>query len=427
MKTNTSKKGIFEVQNLIHMRMFLCLLISLSSIVSQAQSQEKEIQQVMVDVVYLASDFLQGRETGTKGEQMAADYIAHRYAQLDMKMINEEDKYFQPFPFKQMRNPHDNHTHPPKIGKGKNVIGYMDNGADKTIIIGAHYDHLGMGKFGSLHAGEPAIHNGADDNASGIAAMLLMADWIKAKELKESNFLFIAFSGEEMGLFGSKYYADHPSIDLSKVSAMINMDMVGRLNEEKVIAINGVGTSPGFKDMIANNKTAGITAATTDSGIGPSDHTSFYLKDVPVLHFFTGQHMDYHKPGDDSHLVNYTGIHEVSSYIYTLIDQINGQDQLAFTKTKDAQEQKASAFKVTLGVMPDYVYTGKGMRIDSVIDGRVADKGGLKNGDIVIKLGDIEVTDIYKYMEGLGKYEKGEKANVTVLRKGKKVMKEVTF
>ena len=257
--------------------------------------------------------------------------------------------------------------------------------------------------------------------------MLLMADWIKSENLKESNFLFIAFSGEEMGLFGSKYYAEHPSIDLDKVSAMINMDMVGRLNNEKVIAINGVGTSPVFKDMIINNKTAGITAKTTDSGIGPSDHTSFYLKDVPVLHFFTGQHMDYHKPGDDSHLVNYTGIHEVSSYIYALIKKINGQPQLAFTKTKDTQDQKVSSFKVTLGVMPDYVYTGKGMRIDSVIEGRVADKGGLKNGDIVIQLGDIEVTDIYKYMEGLGQYEKGQKANVTVLRKGKKVKKEVTF
>ena len=125
--------------------------------------------------------------------------------------------------------------------------------------------------------------------------------------------------------------------------------------------------------------------------------------------------------------MNYVGIHEVSEYIYTLIKEINGQTQLTFTKTKDQQEQKVSSFKVTLGVIPDYVYTGKGMRIDSVIEGRVADKGGLKNGDIVIQLGDIEVTDIYKYMEGLGKYEKGQKAKVTVLRKGKKVKKEVTF
>lgn len=409
------------------MRFFIILLFLFPSISSIAQEKANELQQVKIDVVYLASDFLEGRETGTKGEALAADYIAFRYAQLGMKTISKEDGYFQSFPFKQMSNPHAQHAHGPKEGTGKNVVGFMDNEADKTIVIGAHYDHLGMGTSGSLHAGEPAIHNGADDNASGIAAMMLMAEWIKAENLKESNFLFIAFSGEEMGLFGSKYFAEHPTIDLDKVSAMINMDMVGRLNAEKVIAINGVGTSPVFKKMIANNKTADITAATTDSGIGPSDHTSFYLKDVPVLHFFTGQHMDYHKPGDDSHLVNFVGIHEVSSYIYELVKEINGQKQLAFTKTKDEQEQKVSAFKVTLGVMPDYVYTGKGMRIDSVIEGRVADKGGLKNGDIVIKLGDVEVTDIYKYMEGLGNYEKGQKANVTVLRKGKKVKKEVTF
>lgn len=409
------------------MRLFLFLLFAFSFNISVAQNKEKEMQQVMVDVVYLASDFLEGRETGTRGEQLAADYIAYRYAQLDMSPINNTDMYFQPFPFKQMSNPHAGHAHAPKSGTGKNVVGYMDNGADKTIIIGAHYDHLGMGMAGSLHAGEPAIHNGADDNASGIAAMLLMADWIKTNKMNESNFLFIAFSGEEMGLFGSKFYANNPTIDFSKVSAMINMDMVGRLNVEKVIAINGVGTSPVFKQMIANNKTAGISANTTNSGIGPSDHTSFYLKNMPVLHFFTGQHMEYHKPGDDSHLVNYVGIHEVSSYIYALLTEINGQDQLAFTKTKDQQDQKVSSFKVTLGVMPDYVYTGKGMRIDSVIGGRVADKGGLKNGDIVIQLGEVKVTDIYKYMEGLGKYEKGEKAMVTVLRKGKKVKKEVTF
>jgi len=396
--------------------------------VSFLNAQDNALQQVQIDVVYLASDYLEGRETGTKGEAKAADYIAHRYNQLGMKPIDSQVGYFQSFPFKELVNPHHNHGGEPKQGQGKNVVGYFDNQAEKTIIIGAHYDHLGMGMSGSLHAGEPAIHNGADDNASGIAAMLLMAEWIKEKQLIESNFLFIAFSGEEMGLFGSKYYADHPTVDLDKVSAMINMDMVGRLNAEKVMAVNGVGTAPHFKKMIEENAIKAIQAVTSDSGVGPSDHTSFYLKDVPVLHFFTGQHMDYHKPGDDSHLVNFEGIMLVSSYIYDLIEQINALPQLTFIKTKDTKkEEAASSFKVTLGVMPDYVYTGKGMRIDSVIDGRVASKAGLKNGDIIIQLGDVKVTDIYKYMEGLGKYEKGQKAPVIVLRNGKKVKKQVTF
>lgn len=400
---------------------FFCLVIG------SLYAQTDALQQVKIDVVYLASDYLEGRETGTRGEAMAADYIAYRYAQLGMIGINDEVGYFQSFPFKELVNPHGNHEGDPKQGNGKNVVGYFDNQAEKTIVIGAHYDHLGMGMAGSLHAGEPAIHNGADDNASGIAAMLLMADWIKEQQLKESNFLFIAFSGEEMGLFGSKYFADHPTIDLTEVSVMINMDMVGRLNAEKVLAVNGIGTSPNLKKMIENNSVKGIEAVTSDSGVGPSDHTSFYLKDVPVLHFFTGQHMDYHKPGDDSHLVNFEGILMVSEYIFDLIKQINAQTQLVFTRTKDSKKESASSFKVTLGVMPDYVYTGKGMRIDSVIDGRVASKAGLKNGDVIIQLGDVKVTDIYKYMEGLGKYEKGEKAQVVVLRNGKKIKKQVTF
>jgi len=370
------------------MRLLISTLLYLA--IGFLHAQTNSLQQIKIDVVYLASDYLEGRETGTKGEDLAADYIAYRYAQLGMKKIDENLGYFQPFPFKELANPHHDHGGIPKEGLGKNVVGYFDNQADKTIVIGAHYDHLGMGMAGSLHAGEPAIHNGADDNASGIAAMLLMAEWIKEKQLNESNYLFIAFSGEEMGLFGSKYFAEHPTIDLDKISAMINMDMVGRLNAEKVLAVNGVGTAPGFKNMIENNSVKEIVAVTSDSGVGPSDHTSFYLKEVPVLHFFTGQHMDYHKPGDDAHLVNYEGIQLVSAYIYDLIEQINAQPQLVFIKTKDTKKESASAFKVTLGVMPDYVYTGKGMRIDSVIDGRVASKAGLKNGDIVIQLGSVK-------------------------------------
>ena len=416
---------IFMLKKNPNMRLIISTLFCL--LVGYLNAQDDALQQAKIDVVYLASDYLEGRETGTKGEALAADYIAYRYAQLGMKTIDDKVGYFQSFPFKELVNPHHNHGGVPKQGNGKNVVGYFDNQAEKTIVIGAHYDHLGLGMAGSLHAGEPAIHNGADDNASGIAAMLLMAKWIKENQLHESNYLFIAFSGEEMGLFGSKYYADHPTIDLDKVSAMINMDMVGRLNTEKVLAVNGVGTAPEFKEMIANNNVKEIEAVTSDSGVGPSDHTSFYLKNIPVLHFFTGQHMDYHKPGDDSHLVNFEGILMVSAYIYDLIMQINAKPQLAFIKTKDTKKESVSSFKVTLGVMPDYVYTGKGMRIDSVVDGRVASKAGLKNGDIIIQLGDVKVTDIYKYMEGLGKYEKGQKAQVVVLRNGKKVKKQVTF
>jgi C-terminal processing protease CtpA/Prc len=207
---------------------------------------------------------------------------------------------------------------------------------------------------------------------------------------------------------------------------MLNMDMVGRLNKEKTLAVYGAGTSPTWKEVLEKIDVADIKIKTTDSGVGPSDHTSFYLKDMPVLHFFTGQHSDYHKPSDDSELVNYQGIYEVSSFIMEVIEKVDGQGKLEFTKTKDEQQQGAS-FKVTLGVMPDYVYDGEGMKIDAVLDDRPAKKAGLEGGDIIIQMGDMEVKNIYDYMEGLSKFSKGETTTVKVKRGKKTVKKEVTF
>ncbi|MEM9824596.1 MAG: PDZ domain-containing protein, partial [Bacteroidota bacterium] len=162
-------------------------------------------------------------------------------------------------------------------------------------------------------------------------------------------------------------------------------------------------------------------------GVGPSDHTAFYLKDIPVLHFFTGQHDDYHKPEDDSHLINYEGLYDVAGYMLQLIEHLDTPDKLAFSKTKEPEQRKAARFKVTLGVMPDYVYSGKGMRIDAVLAGRTAAKGGLQDGDIVVKIGDLKVTDIYSYMEGLAKFKKGDKTQVVVKRGSELVTHEVEF
>lgn len=378
-----------------------------------------------VDVVYLSSDLLEGRETGKKGETMAAQYIAHRFQELGLQPKGTDGSWFQSFDFDYKAHPHAEKGEP---RTGKNVLGYLDNGAENTVIIGAHYDHLGHGIMGSLHAGDPAIHNGADDNASGIAAMLRIAEELKNGRAKNNNYLFMGFSGEEMGLYGSKYFANNPTLNLGKVNYMLNMDMVGRLNEEKVLAVNGAGTSPSWKEVIEGLSIGGIQAKTSDSGIGPSDHTSFYLKDIPVLHFFTGQHTDYHKPSDDAELVNYEGLLLVTDYMLALIEELDDNGKLAFTKTKDEDEsRKAASFKVTLGVMPDYVYNGEGMRIDGVIDGRPGAKAGLENGDIIIKIGDTEVKDIYGYMEGLGKFKTGDKTTVVVKRGEEVLEKEVEF
>lgn len=401
--------------------LLLCLQTSLSIF---AQYDAQIMHHLRVDVVYLASDYLAGRETGTMGEDRAADYIAMRYKELGLSPKGNQE-WLQPFDFSFNPNPHEAKGEP---RTGKNVIGYLDNKAKHTIVIGAHYDHLGHGEFGSRHTGEADIHNGADDNASGVAVMLRLAEYLAAGNAKKNNYLFIAFSGEEMGLYGSKHFVNQPTINLEKVNYMLNLDMVGRLNTQKVLAINGSGTSPVWEESFAAMDVNGITVKTSKSGIGPSDHTSFYLKNIPALHFFSGQHTDYHKPEDDSELVNFEGMYDISDYLIALIEQLDGSKKIAFTKTKDDnQGRKAAAFKVTLGIMPDYVYNGSGMRIDAVIDGRVAAKAGIENGDVVIKMGDRAVKDIYDYMEGLADFKAGDKTIVVVERKGKKIEKVVEF
>jgi len=414
---------------------FIFILIYLNTGISQELKTNKplhpdaEILQLKIDVVYLASDYLEGRQTGKPGEALAAEYIIHRFKALGWTAQGTDGSFLQPFPFKTITNPHANPDDEPIAGIGHNVVAYLDNGAENTVVVGGHYDHLGWGDVGgSLHAHEKAIHNGADDNASGIAAMLRMAEVLKDRKVgTNNNYLFIAFSGEEMGLFGSKFFVNNPTIPLASINYMLNMDMVGRLNEERVIAINAVGTSPVWKEILSSIKRGGLHIKTTDSGIGPSDHTSFYLKDIPVLHFFTGQHRQYHKPEDDVPLINFSGIYDVSEYLLAIIEKLDDKGKIKFTKTRQSEERSAAAFKVTLGVMPDYVYSGTGMKIDAVIDGRVAHKAGLKDGDIVVKIGDTEVKDIYEYMEGLSKFKAGDNAPVVVKRGKKTVTVEVTF
>ena len=303
---------------------------------------------------------------------------------------------------------------------GHNVIGYINNNAPTTVILGAHFDHLGYGEDGNsmLRTGEKLIHNGADDNASGTAALIEIARLLKASKAKGNNYLFIAFSGEELGLFGSKYFADHPTIDLSSVNYMINMDMVGRLNDStKLLTIGGYGTSPQWASVInKDNKKLPFTIKIDSSGTGPSDHTSFYRKDIPVLFFFTGQHKDYHRPSDDADKINYVGELGVIKYINIIIGELDRQHQrLAFLKTRESQ-MSATSLKVTLGIMPDYTYDGAGIRADGVTDGRPASRAGLKAGDIIIQLGDYPVNSMDTYMQALNKFNKGDKTKVKYKR-----------
>jgi hypothetical protein len=380
---------------------------------------------IQVDVVFLSSDLLEGRESGSKGEQLAADYIASRFKQIGLNPAGPNGSWFQSFEFAVKEHPHAEESTPKN---GKNVLGFLDLGASNTIVIGAHYDHLGYGHSGSLHRGDPAIHNGADDNASGVAALIHLADRIKSSGLKGNNYLFIAFSGEEFGLFGSKYFTSNPTIPIQHLNYMLNMDMVGRLNEDKVLVINGVGTSPDWKSFLDKPNDSNLTLTTTESGFGPSDHTSFYLMDLPVLHFFTGQHSDYHKPSDDSEKINYQGIQLITQFIFDLIKNLDQHGKLTFSKTKDENEgRRGASFKVSLGVIPDYTYSGEGMRIDGATEGRAGHSAGLIKGDVILKIGELEIKDIYAYMEALSKFESGSASIIQIKRGGEILQLPVNF
>ena len=388
-------------------------------------TDEELFSSLKKDVYFLAADDLGGRAIGTTGEQKAAEYLAQEFEKLGLTPMGT-DGFFQEFTVSKPSNPHEEAV----IGTdgagvtGRNVVAFLDKKADKTIVIGAHFDHLGMGGQGSLHRGDSAIHNGADDNASGTAALLALAKIFKYETLK-SNILFIAFSGEENGLWGSNYFVKNPTIDLKTVNYMINMDMVGRLNPEKSLAVHGVGTSPSFPPVLDPINADSLKLVPSESGVGPSDHTSFYLQDLPVLHFFTGQHADYHKPSDDADKINYEGLVQVVRYISRLIAGLDAEPKLAFTKTKDSSD--SPRFTVSMGVVPDYLYDGKGMRVDGVSEGKPAQAAGLQKGDIVVQLGDSTINDMMGYMRALSVFKKGDSTQVVLERAGQKISTKVMF
>ncbi len=422
--------------------LFLLLGLSLSICGWSQSSSPNNDDQLLADIAVLTSDSLEGRLVGTEGEIKASKYIEKRMIALGLSPKGSVG-FMQYFQFTPKASPHKMSkegettlgTGYVKEQTGRNVIGFWDRGFKKTIVIGAHYDHLGWGDENSLWSGEKGIHRGADDNASGVASMLWIAHYLKqqpAQNLGESNFLFIAFSGEEKGLYGSNYFCKNPTVEKDQISAMFNMDMVGRLKPERTLAINGIGTSPFWNKAIKNQnkklKQNKFELVLSTSGIGPSDQTSFYNIGVPAIHFFTGQHGEYHKPTDVVSLINIDGLKDISYFISQLVLATGKENKLTFTTTKDeSKENTASNFKVTLGVMPDYLYSGEGLKLDGTKEGRPGAKAGLKSGDIIVQLGKFEIKDIYAYMNALGNFNPGDKTEVVFLRDGKKQKSPVTF
>jgi hypothetical protein len=390
-----------------------------------ANGQMPQPGKVSAHIAILASDDMQGRGTGTEGERMAAKYIETQFKKLKLKPLGDNHTYRQQFDFKGGQHGTG------EAGKANNIVGFLDNGASTTIIIGAHYDHLGTGVQGSSLDANPSgkIHNGADDNASGVAGLLELARYFKTNKVKEkNNFLFLCFSGEELGLYGSDYFTEHPAVELSTVNFMINLDMVGRLDPKNGgLSVSGSGTSPGWEPLLKKLSTTEVPITTDSSGTGPSDHTKFYLKKMPVLHFFTGSHSDYHKPSDDADKINAQGEVAVLNIIIKVVEAMDTEPKLAYLTTKSKSMGGSRSFKVTMGVMPSYSSKVAGLKVDGVSEGKPAQKAGILTADVIIKIGDLTIKDMESYMDALGKFEKGQTVPVIVLREGKEVTLNVTF
>ena len=312
---------------------------------------------------------------------------------------------------------------------GHNVVALLDNHATQTIVIGAHYDHLGKGEYGnSLYRGAPAIHPGADDNASGTAGVMELAELLKRDSDKKNNYLFINFSGEEEGLVGSKYWTSNPTYDTSKINYMINMDMIGRYRSDKGLEIDGLGTAPSAFTFIRNLQFDSLKIKIGEQGTGPTDFTSFYYIKKPVLNFFTGTHEDYHKPTDVASKINYEGEKEILELIVSIVHQLEPAGKIPFTETAASNEQQdIPQFKVRLGILPDYLFDGPGLRVDGVDDGKPAAQAGILKGDVILSIDDYPTGDIMAYMKALSAYDKGDTATIHVKRGDKDLHLKVTF
>jgi membrane-associated protease RseP (regulator of RpoE activity) len=280
-------------------------------------------------------------------------------------------------------------------------------------------DHLGYGGdgSGSLRPDVNAIHNGADDNASGTAGLLELAEKLAAKPLKR-DVLFIAFDAEEKGLLGSKHFVDNPVVNLENVVTMLNLDMIGRL-KDSTLTVGGTGTSPLFEPILDSlQKKHKLNIAYSKEGFGPSDHSSFYAKDIPVLFFFTGTHEDYHKPSDDWEKINANGEQKILELVYDVTTLVGALEEkpLFTTAGPKKRPQGRRGFKVTFGIIPSYGSGGPGLKIDGVRPDGPAETAGIIGGDTLIEIGGKDVQDIYDYMHRLGELKKGQSVDVKVKR-----------
>jgi len=430
----------------------IALLLVAAAAPSPSQAQESawrcpdpesligDLEGTLAHVRYLADDLLEGRAVATRGERCAGDYIAARFRALGLEPAGDDGGWFQSWTVNS-NDPHAGAVH----GEARNVVAILrgtDPDREQALVIGAHYDHLGFGGPGSLSPDAAGtVHNGADDNASGTAVLLEAARALASGPPLAQDVLFIAFTGEERGLWGSAHYVSSPLLPLEGTVAMLNLDMVGRVRDD-LLTVFGTGTAEEWNGILERaNARLGepLDLRLNSDGFGASDHTSFYARGVPVLHFFSNTHAEFHRVEDDWELVNVEGMDRVTELVAAVVREVVPAAGLAaLTPVEGAgnphgfgasgdENSMRSGFRVRLGTIPDYSRESGGMAITAVRADSPAAAAGMQGGDIIVRFGPHEVDDVYDYMAALGEFDPGDEVEIVVLRDGEPVSFKVVL
>jgi hypothetical protein len=418
---------------------------------SAADSKEQNDSEVRLarSVMYLASDELEGRGLGSKGLDLAADYLADQFRAAGLKTDSYDGTPFEKFTVRAGSSKVTSVSSAPLAiattllnaagwEKGldripaKNVIAVLDGGgphADETIVVGAHYDHLGRGDVGSLAPGSDEVHHGADDNASGAAALLEVASRLAARDKKlPRRIVFIAFTGEERGLYGSAHYVRDPLVPLDQTVAMVNMDMIGRLVDDKLV-VYGTDTASQWNKLLDRLSTDHPFKLTRHpEGYGPSDHTSFYAKRIPVLFFFTGTHRDYHRPTDTFEKINVEGMRRITDLVTDTVVAIAEMDHRPTYQDVGAPPEFAkSGNRPYFGSIPDFSQEQPGYVLMGVSKGGPAERAGIRANDTIMRLGDCPISSLDDFDTALRKFKSGDRVAVLVKRGDDELKFEVTL
>ena len=375
---------------------------------------------------FLASEEMQGRLAGSIFEAKASNYISDRFLLYGLIPSGDDGTYLQQFV---LSGPMANMLDAENL-ISRNVTGSIPGSRypNRVIIIGAHYDGQGFGGAISMdHDGDLTIHPSADDNASGTAGLLYLARYFSMYR-PDLTVQLVAFSGEEMGLLGSSHFVEEMGGSTDNIVAMINLDMIGRLSEGN-LTLFGTGSANIWNELLDEIEQDSLQISRVETGAGSSDHAPFYSAGIPVLHYFTGNHEDYHRPTDTTDKINAQGMIWILDHVKEVVYQFADidPDQIEFTGDRNPQPGIMSGDRVTLGVMPDYSFSGRGFRIEGVREGQPADLAGLLSGDIIIQMDGIEVSDIYSYMETLNEFESGQQIDIRIIRDGNEIDFVLTF